>query len=257
MAERFSFDVDGERLTAFVYTAARKPLGSTLLLAHGASAGQRSTFIVDYATGLAERGVLVITYDFPFAQHGQRSPNSNEALRACCRAAIVAARQCRPRNRLFIGGKSLGGRISTEVAAEGGEEVDDLAGIVVLGYPLHPVGRPAALRSHHLRDLRLPVMFVQGTRDVFGAPDELRQVLPRARGSEIHVVDGGDHSFSVPKRSPLTQAEVHEGIKDAIALWMSAIGSGRGATSPLPKVRPIPSRVRSQLRALRRGPGSS
>jgi alpha-beta hydrolase superfamily lysophospholipase len=143
MTERFSFDVDGERLTALAYHP-KKPMGATFLLGHGASAGQRDTLITEYAAALAERGVLVVTYDFPFIERGQERPDRDEVLQAACRAAIVAARQCRPKNRLFVGGKSLGGRVASEVVEAGGEEeeIDDVAGVVILGYPLHPLDSP-------------------------------------------------------------------------------------------------------------------
>jgi hypothetical protein len=257
MSEQFHFDVDGERLTALVYTA-RKPIGSTLLLGHGASGGQRDRFIIDYATGLALRGVLVVTYDFPFIEHGHKRPDRDEVLQASCHAAIAAARQCRPKNHLFIGGKSLSGRVATEVAAAGGEEIDELAGLVVLGYPLHPLGKPVAQRPPHLRELRAPALFVQGTRDPFGTPDELRGVAAKLQtGSEIHAVDGGDHSFSVPRRGPLTQGEVHAGIQDEIARWISEVASAPRALSSDPRrPRPIASHLRTQLRALRRSASS-
>jgi predicted alpha/beta-hydrolase family hydrolase len=252
MTERFQFDVDGEHLTATTYSAG-KPLGSTLLLGHGVTGGQTSPFVVEYATGLARRGILVVTYDFPFMQHGRRTPDADEVLQACCRAAIVAARQCRPRNRLFIGGKSLGARIATEVAVAGGEEADQLAGVVALGYPLHPIGRPAASRARQLRQLRKPALFVQGTRDVFGTPDELQGILgDLPRGSRVDAVDGGDHSFSVTKRDPEFQSDVHAQIEEAIALWISEMGSGVAAAPNIPRARPVGSRVRAQLRALLR-----
>jgi predicted alpha/beta-hydrolase family hydrolase len=265
MPERFHFDVDGEKLTAIVYPAV-KPLGSTLLLGHGASAGQRDRFMVDYATGLAERGVLVVTYDFPFMEHGRRNPDSSDVLAACCRAATVAARQCRPKNRLFIGGKSLGGRIASEVAAAGGDEVDDLSGIVLLGYPLHPVGKRTALRWRHLLDLRVPALFVQGTRDVFGTPDDLRGLLSALPpNSEVHAVSGGDHSFTVSKRGPLTQSQVHAEIMDDVARWIAAVPSAAKAKArpkvkatqrvrarPQPSAARAASRVREGLRSLRR-----
>ena len=267
MSEQFHFEVDGEKLSAIVYSAV-KPLGSTLLLGHGASAGQRDRFMVDYATGLAERGVLVVTYDFPFMEHGRQKPDSSDVLAACCRAAIIAARQCRPKNRLFIGGKSLGGRVATEVAAAGGDEVDDLSGIVLLGYPLHPVGKRAASRGRHLLDLQVPVFFVQGTRDVFGTPDDLRDLLGALPlDSEVHVVSGGDHSFTVPKRGPLTQSQVHAEIMDDVARWIAAVPSAAKATArpkvkatrrvrarPQPSAARAASRVREGLRSLRRSP---
>jgi uncharacterized protein len=267
MTERFSFEVDGEPLSATVYRPA-KPSGCTFLMGHGTRAGQKDKLVVEFAIELAERGVLVVTYDFPFTAHGRRTPDRHEVLEATCRAAVVAARQCRPKNRLFIGGKSLGGRIACEVAAAGGEEVDDLAGIVLLGYPLHAIGKPQAPQWGHLRDVTVPVLIVQGTRDVFGTPEELRpalDVLPET--SEIYAVDGGDHSLAVPRHGGHTQEQAHAVIQDEIAQWMAEI-SGVPA-SPAPnvahakagrvahaKARPIASRVATQLRALRRHAGS-
>jgi predicted alpha/beta-hydrolase family hydrolase len=253
MSRHFRFDVDGEQLTAQMYPAV-KPIGATLLLGHGASAGQRDHFIVDYATSLAERGVLVVTYDFPFIEHGRRTPDRNEVLEECCRAAIVAARQCRPKNRLFIGGKSLGGRVASEVAAEGGAEAEDIAGLVLLGYPLHAIGKSGTSRSRHLRELSMPVFFAQGTRDVFGTPAELEplvRALPKR--SQLHVVEGGDHSFAIPARARRGQAAVHAEIQDDIVQWMSLVmiaPSARERAAARP--RPVASRVRTQLRALRR-----
>jgi len=267
MSERFRFDVDGEKLTAIVYPA-HKPLGSTLLLGHGASAGQRDRFMVDYATGLAERGVLVVTYDFPFMEHERRRPDSSDVLAACCRAAIVAARQCRPKNRIFIGGKSLGGRIAAQVAAAGGDEVYDLAGLVLLGYPLHPVGKRAGSAARHLDGLRVPVLFVQGTRDPFGTPDDLHDLLGALpKGSEVHAVSGGDHSFSVPKRGTQTQGEVRAEILDDVARWIAAapaVAKAQPKVKATPRVRARPqptaaraaSHVRDRLRSRRRSAGA-
>ena len=258
MTERFHFEVDGEELTAVVY-AATKPIGATLLLGPGASGGQRDRFIVDYATALAERGVLVVTYDFPFSAHGRRAPDPNEVLEECCRAAIVAAGQCRPKNRLFVGGKSLGGRVASEVVAAGGEEVDGVVGVVVLGYPLHAIGKPEAARTRHLPDLRVPALIVQGTRDAFGTADELRSVLDGLpEGSEIHAVDGGDHSFAVGRHGR-SQGDVDASIHDEIARWISATASaprrsaGAGRSSSRPSgAGQAASHLRRQLRAMRR-----
>lgn len=255
MSERFHFDVDGERLTAFVYQAS-KPLGATLLLAHGASAGQKDRFIVDYATELAGRGVLVVTFDFPYMEHRRRHPDRDEVLQESLRAAAVAAGQCRPKNRLFIGGKSLGGRVAAEVAAEGGEGVDDVAGVIVLGYPLHPIGKATASRAQHLRDLHVPVLVVQGTRDAFGTPDELRRVVSLLPdGSEVYAVDGGDHSFAVSRRGAHAQEDAEAEIQDEIARWISEIASPRRAAAAArapAHPRRIATHARTQLRSLRR-----
>lgn len=249
MTERFRFDVGGEKLTALVYTPV-KPVGSTLLLGHGASAGQRDQFIVDYATALAQRGVLVVTFDFPFMEHERKRPDPGDVLEEACRSAIVAARECRPKNHLFVGGKSLGGRIASEVVAAGGDDVDDVDGVVVLGYPLHPVGKPTAARARHLRDLTVPVLIVQGTHDVFGTPGEVRRILrDLPRGSEVHPVDG-DHSFKGHKNGALTQREIEDDIHDEIARWISEVAAmGPRALS---RPRPVAAHMRTQLRALRR-----
>lgn len=243
MTQRFRFDADGEELTAQVYPAS-KPLGFSLLLGHGTRAGQHDSFIVDYATGLAERGALVVTYDFPFTEHGRRTMDRPDVLEECCRAAIVAARQCRPKNRLFIGGKSLGGRVACGVAAAGGDEVSDISGLVLLGFPLHEIGAPQAPRWGRLREVRAPALLVQGTRDVFGTAEELRPALADLpKGSRVHAVEGGDHSFAVPARLSQTQASVHADIQDEIVRWMSEIAQAVERERS-PRARPSAARAR-------------
>jgi predicted alpha/beta-hydrolase family hydrolase len=245
MTERFLFGFDGERLTALVH-GARSPLGATLVLAHGASAGQKNPFVVDYATALAERGLLVVTFDFPYAEHGRRTPDKNDVLKAAYRAAAVAARRCRTKNRLFLGGKSLGGRIATQIVVDGGDEVDDVAGIVVLGYPLHPIGEPGGTHERHLRSLPTPALFVQGERDVFGTPAELRRALGGLPDATIHVVTGGDHSLVPPKAGRIPEAEARAEVADEVARWISEHLSSHPARRG-GAVR----RLRSQLRELR------
>ncbi len=253
MTERFAFDAAGEQLTAHVYRP-KKPLGATLLLGHGAGGGQRDPFMTEHATGLAERGVLVVTYDFPFMEHGRRKPDRAEVLQAAFRAAVVAARQCRPKNRLFVGGKSLGGRVASEVVAAGGADVEDIGGVVVLGYPLHPLGKPKASHARHLAALRVPILLVQGTRDPFGTPEDLRSLLPDLpKGSSIHVVDGGDHSFLVSRRGHLTQREVDEDIHDELARWITEVTTVPKKVAKASRRRaPAPLAVGTEVRASRR-----
>jgi predicted alpha/beta-hydrolase family hydrolase len=209
-----------ERVSALVYPAApRERAGVTLLLAHGAGAGQQSPFLARFATCLAERGIDVITFNFSYMEHGRRIPDSNQQLEACYRAAIAAVRNDEKlgRNRLAIGGKSMGGRIASQVAAAG---ADGIAALVFLGYPLHPPGNPEKLRAGHLTRIRAPMLFVQGERDAFGTPDELRPILANLALAELHVVVGGDHSFKVPKRQGVAQEDVYERILDRIAGWL-------------------------------------
>jgi uncharacterized protein len=208
-------------VTARLYPAATHGrAGVTLILGPGAGAGQTSAFIVEFATGLAARGIDAVTFNFLYGEQGRRIPDPNDRLEACYRAVIAAARQqmMSSSDRLAIGGKSMGGRIASQVAAAG---IGDLAGLVFLGYPLHPPGRADRLRATHLSDIKAPMLFVQGSRDAFGTPDELRPVIGQLSASAaLHIVEGGDHSFKVPKRSGVAQGDVHRAIQDYVAIWL-------------------------------------
>jgi predicted alpha/beta-hydrolase family hydrolase len=211
-------------VTALVYPppGPSQPL-ATLLLAHGAGAPQSSPFMVAFARGLARRGCLLVTFNFPYTEHGRRLPDRAPALEACFRDVIAAIR-ARPdlaAAPLVIGGKSMGGRMASHLAAQG---VADLAGILALGYPLHPPGRPERPRAEHLARIRRPMLIVQGSRDAFGTPEELRPVLePLGATVTLHVVEGGDHSFKVPKRGPITQEEVFERVQDEVTRWIRLV----------------------------------
>jgi predicted alpha/beta-hydrolase family hydrolase len=155
-----------------------------------------------------------------YGEQSRRIPDPNDRLEACYRAVIAAVREqmMSSGDRLAIGGKSMGGRIASQVAAAG---IEDLAGLVFLGYPLHPPGRPDRLRAAHLPDIKAPMLFVQGARDAFGTPEELRAIMTRLEPSPaLYVVAGGDHSFKVPKRSDVTQEDVHRAIQDHVAAWL-------------------------------------
>jgi predicted alpha/beta-hydrolase family hydrolase len=241
MPERFPVDVDGGHVTAIAYSAA-DPVGLTFLLGHGASADQHTPFVVQYAEGLARRGVFVVTYNFPFAEEG-RSTRKVPVLEACCRAAIVAARQCHPHNHLFIGGKSLGGRVASRVAAEGGAEMDAVSGLVILGYPLHAVGKPKQRQVQHFSQIRVPVFLAQGSRDAFGTSEELRTLLDELpKGTELCVIEGGDHSFVVPRREADAQDRVHARVQDEIVRWMTQAASRGAWLGALEKPRAVASR---------------
>ena len=251
MAEQFHFQIKGEDVTATEYHATGSPLGITLLLGHGSTTTQHDPFMVEYATGLAERGVLVVTYDSPLLdQHDRPTAEGGERLEAVYRAAISAARQCRPKNLLFIGGKSLGGHLASKIVAAADDDTLDVHGVLVLGYPLHPIGE----RTHHANHLYavdVPMLIVQGTRDVFGTPDELRPIVRNLpEGSELYVVEGGDHSFSV-SNDALRQRGTHASIQDEIAGWLAAT-----AERPLrsrPKRAPVRPHLDDQIKSLRRG----
>jgi uncharacterized protein len=198
----------------------------TLVLGHGAGAGQTSGFMVAYAAALAARGIDTLTFNFLYTEQRRRVPDPKEKLEACYRAVIDHARQHRSfaGNRLAIGGKSMGGRIASQVAAAG---VADLAGLVFLGYPLHPPGKPEQLRDKHLPAITAPMLFIQGARDAFGTPDELRPILAKLKvPTALYVVESGDHSFKVPKSAGIAQAELHQTLQAEIERWLRAVGGG-------------------------------
>ena len=206
------------------YPAATKHrAGVTLILGHGAGAGQTSDFIMSFASGLTARGVDMVTFNFLYREQGRRIPDPNDKLEACYRAVIEAVREQMNsgRDALAIGGKSMGGRIASQVAAAG---IGDLAGLVFLGYPLHPPGRPDRLRAKHLSDIKAPMLFVQGSRDAFGTPDELRPIVtPLEPPADAYVVEGGDHSFKVRKGAVVSQEDIYRAIQDHIAAWLHEV----------------------------------
>ncbi len=196
----FDAGAGGAAHAARLYSADRaRARGALLVLAHGAGAGQSHPFIVRYATGLAERGLDVVTFDFPYIQAGRRAPDRAPVLEEAFRRVITAAgaRSELTGRRLFIGGKSMGGRMATHVAAAPDfwpAESPPLGGVVVFGYPLNPPGGPSKRspdRVSHLARITVPLLIVQGTRDTFGGPGVIADAMPHAN---IQAVTGADHS---------------------------------------------------------------
>jgi len=209
--------------TALVYPA-NAHRGRALILGHGAGAGQQSAFMVAFAHALSALDVTVVTFNFPYIERGRRIPDRAPVLESCFHAVIDAVRaDLDPApGALFIGGKSMGGRIATQVAAA--DPALEIDGLVLLGYPLHPPGRPTERRDKHLPSVRRPMLFIQGTRDTFGTPGELEPVLLNIRPTPVvHIVDGGDHSFKVTRRDPDTQLAVYADVQRIIVSWMGAL----------------------------------
>jgi predicted alpha/beta-hydrolase family hydrolase len=226
MPDRISIAVGDRQTTGLVYPAdpARR-LGATLVLAHGAGAGQTHRFMVNFAEGLSTRGVDVLTFNFLYIEQKRKVPDRPEILEACYRAVIDAARNnpALAGSTVFIGGKSMGGRIASQLAAAGDATATAVSGLVLLGYPLHPPGKPEQLRVAHLPDIRVPVLVVQGERDPFGSPDELRPHFAKSAAPVVvNVVERGDHSLAPPKGSARSAGQVHSEIQDAIAAWIAA-----------------------------------
>lgn len=196
--ETFTFDVGTHGGTTAVVYRAKEPMNTTLILGHGAGAPQSHPFMIDMATRIAARGIDVVTFDFLYITRGKKLPDRNETLEATWHAAIAAtrARNGLPTERLFIGGKSMGGRIASQVAASGPLRI---AGLVFLGYPLHPPKKPQLPRDAHLPRIAVPMLFVQGTRDVLGTAKDLKLLAKKLQRASVHVVEGGDHSLSLPR----------------------------------------------------------
>lgn len=210
--------------TANADAADSKATRTVLILAHGAGAPQLHPFMTMSGRELASRGIDVVTFNFPYMEARRNVPDKAPVLEAAYLDVIdtVRSRRALAGARLFIGGKSMGGRMASHVAAHHAERAGDLAGLVFLGYPLHPPGRPQQARDAHLPLIRTRMLFVQGSRDTFGTPEELRPVLARLTAStsvELFEVEGGDHSLAVPKKGPVSQAEVFAKVFDRIAAW--------------------------------------
>ena len=191
---------DGSVVPARVFVDSARVPAATVILAHGAGAPQAHPFMVRAAEALAARRLAVVTFDFPYAAAGRRLPDKAPVLERAFLDVIAWARTRDDLPRpLAIGGKSMGGRMASHVAAHHADAAGALVGLVFLGYPLHPPAQPARRRDAHLPLIRVPMIFVQGSRDAFGTPDELRPVLAAlAADAELHVVDGADHGFAVP-----------------------------------------------------------
>jgi predicted alpha/beta-hydrolase family hydrolase len=212
----------GQKVTATRYPAEKRhAAGITLILAHGAGAGQGSPFMVSCASALAERGIACVTFNFPYIEQRRRIPDSKEKLEGCYRAVVAAvAQHLRGRGRLAIGGKSMGGRIASQIAAS---DLPEVGALVFLGYPLHPPGKKDQLRDKHLPAIKAPMLFVQGERDAFGTPAELQPIIDKLKVPvELFAIVGGDHSFKIPKKADVPQEAVHASILDRIDHWLRA-----------------------------------
>jgi len=203
------------------YTAKGSPV-ALIVLAHGAGAGQQHPFMTAVANGFAARGVDVVTFDFPYMRARKKVPDRAPVLEQAFSQVVDAARGWSQASRFFIGGKSMGGRMATHLGAAG---LASLAGIVVFGYPLHPPGKPEQLRVAHLPAIAAPVLIVQGERDTFGTPMELRPAIDSMSAPvELHVVRGGDHSLAVSGRR---REDVIGEVLDFATAWMQNHGDRR------------------------------
>jgi predicted alpha/beta-hydrolase family hydrolase len=196
-----------------------------VLLGHGAGSDYREPLLAAVRDGVAARGYLGCSFNFRYREQGRRLPDRAPALEECVRDVAAALRDAVHPPWLVLGGKSMGGRIASQVVAHG---LVECRGLLFLGYPLHPPGKPERLRTVHLADVRVPMLFVSGTRDALARRDLLEEAVgalgERAR---LHLIPEGDHSLAVPKRTGRTRTDVWQEAIDVAADWLRAIaGAG-------------------------------
>jgi uncharacterized protein len=191
------------------------------VLAHGAGAGMAHPFMADAAAGLARRHIGTVRYQFPYMERGGKRPDSPKLAHAAVRAAVAEAAARFPKLPLIAGGKSFGGRMTSQ--AQAADPMPAVRGLVFLGFPLHPAKQPSTERGQHLFDVQVPMLFLQGTRDALAFMDRIeplcRQLGPRAT---LRAFEGADHSFHVPARSGRTDAQVMNAMLDAFEEWVEA-----------------------------------
>ena len=192
---------------------------AVLVLGHGAGSGMRSPFMTGFAEAIGRRGIATLRFDFPYMQAGRKAPDRAPVLVEAWNAAFAEAATRAGARPVLAGGKSMGGRIASRAVAEG----MPAAGLVFLGYPLHPPGRPDKIRDAHLDAVAAPMLFLQGTRDAFAQPDLLAAVLARL-GERVQLVaiEGGDHSFRVPG-GPRDAATIAAGLAEPAAEFVHRV----------------------------------
>jgi uncharacterized protein len=217
---------DGVRVSGLLQMPPRAQ--ACYVLAHGAGGGMTHRFMAAAAAGLAERGIATLRFQFPYMERGSKRPDPPKLAQATVRAAVAAVQAALPKLPLIAGGKSFGGRMTSQAQAEA--PLPGVRGLAFLGFPLHAAGRPSAERGEHLFDVQVPMLFLQGTRDTLAALDELQPLCKTlGRRATLKRFADADHSFHVPARSGRTDAEVFGELLDALADWVAGV-IGRSST---------------------------
>ncbi len=220
-AEPVTIDVDD---TTRVSGLLQAPQGARAcyVLAHGAGAGMNHAFMAAAAAELGERGIATLRYQFPYMEKGGRRPDPPKLAHATVRAAVAEAARLLPKIPLFAGGKSFGGRMTSQAQAI--DALHGVRGLAFLGFPLHPAGKPSQERGKHLFDVRVPMLFLQGTRDQLALPDQI-EPLCKALGASatLTLFPDADHSFHVPARSGRKDPDVRRDVLHALAAWVDRV----------------------------------
>lgn len=237
--ERLQIAIDAE---TWVSALLRVPADASAVyvFAHGAGAGMAHAFMAAFANGLADRGIATLRYQFPFMERGSRRPDAPKTAHATVRAAVAEATLRLAGLPLFAGGKSFGGRMTSQ--AEALLPLPGLRGLIFVGFPLHPAGKPSGERATHLADIHLPMLFLQGTRDELARLDLLQPLLQRfGDRATLALLDDADHAFHVRSRSGGTDRKTLDAMLDTSAGWMQARATV-GGSAPEPPPLPASSR---------------
>jgi len=222
-AESVTIDLEnGQRVSGLLSV----PAGARAcyVLAHGAGAGMAHPFMAQVSAGLAERGIATLRYQFPYMERRAKRPDPPALAHATVRAAVAEAARRLPDFALVAGGKSFGGRMTSQ--AQSSAALPRVRGLAFLGFPLHPAGKPSDERARHLFDVRVPMLFLQGSRDALADLALLRPVVDKLGDrASLRVFDDADHSFHVPARSGRRDADVRRELLDALAAWILTVAA--------------------------------
>ncbi|KQW60306.1 alpha/beta family hydrolase [Variovorax sp. Root411] len=218
--ERLTIPVTSDIAVSALALAPADP-DACFVFAHGAGAGMTHPFMETVAAGLAKRRIATLRYQFPYMERGSRRTDAPALAHATVRAAVQRAHAHFGPLRLFAGGKSFGGRMTSQAQAL--DPLPDVQGLVFLGFPLHPAGKPSNIRAEHLTEIQVPMLFIQGTRDKLAEQDQLRPVRRRLGSwATVMEIDGADHGFGVLRRDGRSAEDAIEEVLDGVAVWTSA-----------------------------------
>jgi uncharacterized protein len=223
MPDPITLAVDSQCNVSGLWDVPKKPR-ATYVLAHGAGAGMNHSFMQAVASGLRDRDIATLRYQFPYMERGSRRPDAPPLCHATVRAATRAAAERLPDVPLFAGGKSFGGRMTSQ--AQAAKALPHVRGLIFLGFPLHAAKKPSDSRAQHLSDVQVPMLFLQGTRDELADLALLEPVIQRlGPHTKLERIEAADHSFHVLARSGRTDAEVLNGMLDSLCAWAFSINA--------------------------------
>ena len=214
--QKVEISLDGEAVSGLLLRPANAK--ALYLFAHGAGAGMTHKAITSNAQGLADRGIATLRFSFPYMEKGSKRPDAPKVAHATIRAATRKASELAPDLPLFAGGRSFGGRMTSQAQAI--DPLPNLRGLAFLGFPLHPAGKPGIDRAEHLADVKVPMLFVTGSKDALAELELLQAVIAKLNLASLHIVEHADHSFKTAAKSGKTSAQAEAEALDALADWI-------------------------------------